>query len=91
VWRPSHTTAWTRTRDVQVATVPAKYILPSSLSPSFCPGIPSSPALRAIYTDEDVRWEIRVGAALLWAVHQVCLCMFAGGLGGFTQAVRLRL
>mmetsp|Transcript_27678 Transcript_27678/g.71300 ORF Transcript_27678/g.71300 Transcript_27678/m.71300 type:complete len:662 (+) Transcript_27678:19-2004(+) len=53
-----------------VATVPSQYILSDQLSPSFCPGILGSKALQAIYADEENSWEIKIGAALLWAVHQ---------------------
>eukprot|EP00967_Tisochrysis_lutea_P147649 scaffold280912_cov18-Tisochrysis_lutea.AAC.3 len=56
---------------LQVATVPSQYILSDQLSPSFCPGILGSKALQAIYADEENSWEIKIGAALLWAVHQV--------------------
>ncbi|KAF5834261.1 hypothetical protein DUNSADRAFT_9173 [Dunaliella salina] len=64
--------AWDRPADDDsvVATVPFQYILSDQLSPSFCPGIPESAALQAIYADEENSWEIKIGAALLWAVNQ---------------------
>lgn len=68
--------AWNRDKtvdqnDTVAASVPSQYILSNSRSPRFCQAVQASPAMQAIYAEPDHVWEIKVGAALLWAVRQV--------------------